>query len=119
MPNCPRCHQPVNSQAIACPYCQAPLKAFGHPGIPLYQSEGEEHLCNKCIYHLDDTCNFPKRPYAKNCTLFHDQSEPLVPLTHRISDHSSWFKIIKVWFSRNTVWWILLSLIFISLIISV
>ncbi len=116
MLNCPRCHQPIENQAIACPYCQVPLKAFGHPGIPLYQAEGEEYLCHSCIYHLDDTCNFPQRPYAKNCTLFHDQSEPLVALSN--SDRSSWSEIVKVWFQRHTIWWVFLSLILISFLLS-
>jgi hypothetical protein len=76
---CPRCQQPVDEQAISCPYCNNPLKAFGHPGIPLYQSQDNTWLCDRCIYDRDDTCNFPQRPYAKSCTLFHDVTEPLIP----------------------------------------
>ncbi|MDY7005227.1 MAG: zinc ribbon domain-containing protein [Cyanobacteriota bacterium] len=116
MSNCPRCHQPIDSQAIACPYCRVSLKAFGHPGIPIYHTQTEEYLCNSCIYHFDDTCNFPQRPYAKNCTLYHDQSEPLVPPTN--FNHISWFGTVKFWLQRNTIWWLLLSLVLISLIIS-
>ena len=78
MPTCPKCKQPVDSQAIACPKCNNPLKAFGHPGMPLYQSDGNTSLCDRCIYDRDDSCNFPKRPYAKTCTLFHDVDIPLV-----------------------------------------
>ena len=78
MPSCPKCNQPVDSQAVTCPHCNNPLKAFGHPGIPLYQSAGDSWLCDRCTYHLDDTCNFPQRPYAKSCTMFHDASKPLV-----------------------------------------
>ena len=79
MPICPRCKQPVDSQAVSCPKCKNPLKAFGHPGIPLYQSEDGNFLCDRCTYHHDDSCNYPKRPYAKTCTLFHDAAIPLVP----------------------------------------
>jgi len=79
MPDCPRCHQPVDARAIACAHCKTPLKAFGHPGIPLYRSQPEEFLCTTCIYHEDDTCNYPQRPFAKECTLYHDRAEPLVP----------------------------------------
>ena len=118
MLNCPRCHQTVDSQAIACPYCGVSLKAFGHPGIPLYQAEGEEYLCNNCLYHLDDSCNFPQRPYAKNCTLFHDQSEPLVPNSTYNHHHNSWLKIVKFWFQIHTIWWLFLTLIIISFLLS-
>lgn len=37
--NCPKCDRIVDPQAIKCPYCNNPLKGFGHPGIPLYQAE--------------------------------------------------------------------------------
>lgn len=77
MSQCPRCDRPINPQAIKCPYCNNPLKAFGHPGIPLYQAEKDEFLCDRCIYHEDDTCNYPQRPYAKTCTLFRDLAATL------------------------------------------
>ena len=79
MPNCPRCKQPVDARAVSCPHCNNPLKAFGHPGMPLYQSEGSNFLCDRCTYDRDDSCNFPQRPYAQSCTLFHDAATPLVP----------------------------------------
>ncbi|MEO1672373.1 MAG: zinc ribbon domain-containing protein [Cyanobacteria bacterium J06631_2] len=74
MSSCPKCQKPVDAQALSCPHCDNPLKAFGHPGMPLYQSAEGTSLCDRCTYHLDDTCNFPKRPHAKSCTLFHDAS---------------------------------------------
>ena len=78
MPTCPKCKQPVDSQAIACPKCNNQLKAFGHPGMPLYQSEDNTSLCDRCTYDRDDSCNFPQRPHAKSCTLFHDATTALV-----------------------------------------
>ena len=78
MPNCPKCQKPVEDRALNCPNCNNPLKAFGHPGMPLYQSADGTSLCDRCTYHLDDTCNFPKRPNAKSCTLFQDVSNPIV-----------------------------------------
>lgn len=77
MPSCPRCQKPVDAQALNCPHCDNPLKAFGHPGMPLYQSADGKSLCDRCTYHLDDSCNFPKRPNAKTCTLFNDASTPV------------------------------------------
>lgn len=77
MLECPNCNQPLESGAIACPYCRTELKAYGHPGIPLYRADAAEFLCTTCIYHQDDSCTFPQRPYAKTCTLYHDRAEPL------------------------------------------
>jgi Double zinc ribbon len=72
---CPRCQQKVDSQAIACPYCRAELKAFGHPGIPLHRAAANEYLCKTCTYNLDDSCNYPQRPLAKVCTLYENFEE--------------------------------------------
>jgi hypothetical protein len=76
--NCPRCQKPVDSQALKCPHCDLQLKAFGHPGIPLYRATEGEVLCDRCVYDEDDTCNFPQRPFAKTCTMFRDRSLPVV-----------------------------------------
>ncbi len=117
MPECPRCHQPVKDQAIACPYCQTPLKAYGHPGIPLYRATGEEYLCTRCLYHEDDTCNYPQRPFAKECTLFHDSAEPLVPADSRYLS-GGWSTALRNWCQRNTIWLVLLGLIIVSVLLS-
>jgi hypothetical protein len=118
MPDCPRCHQPVDARAIACAHCKTPLKAFGHPGIPLYRSQPEEFLCTTCIYHEDDTCNYPQRPFAKECTLYHDRAEPLVPQTSRYIS-GGWPQSIKNWCQRHLVWLALLGLIIISIALSI
>ncbi|NJL90883.1 MAG: zinc ribbon domain-containing protein [Coleofasciculaceae cyanobacterium SM2_1_6] len=73
MPQCPQCHQPIDSQAVICPHCRTPLKAYGHPGIPLHRSTKGTYLCDSCTYHADDSCNYPQRPYAQECTLYDDQ----------------------------------------------
>ncbi len=100
MPICSRCQQPVDSQAVSCPHCNNLLKAFGHPGMPLYQSEGSGYLCDRCTYDRDDSCNFPKRPYAKSCTLFHDASTPLVPEAGVSTRQMGWGRI-RSWLERN------------------
>lgn len=93
MTTCPRCHQPVDPQAIACPFCRTTLKAHGHPGITLHQATGTEYLCETCTYHADDTCNYPQRPYAKECTLYHDQRQPFQPIrSSRPASFSLWFR---------------------------
>jgi hypothetical protein len=72
---CPRCQKQVDSQAVTCPYCRTELKAFGHPGIPLHRAVANEYLCSNCTYHLDDSCNYPQRPLAKECTLYQNFEE--------------------------------------------
>lgn len=94
MINCPRCDQPVDDRAIACPHCKITLKAFGHPGIPLNRATGNEYLCTTCLYHADDTCNFPQRPHAQECTLYRDINETLDPPVSS-SSGGGWWEIIK------------------------
>lgn len=114
MPDCPKCHQAVDSQALECPYCRTPLKAYGHPGMNLYRATGGEPLCLTCTYHEDDSCNYPKRPYAMDCTLYHDRTQPLVAES---PGYSPSFRL-KTWLSRNLVWFFLIGLILISLLVA-
>ena len=100
MINCPRCHQPVKPQDLNCPRCNNQLKAFGHPGIDLYQVTDEGWLCDRCIYHEDDSCNFPQRPHAKSCTLFHDLSLPLVEES-TVSVPTDRIRALKYWVYKN------------------
>ena len=118
MPICSRCQQPVDSQAITCPHCQKTLKAFGHPGMPLYQSEDNTSLCDRCTYDRDDSCNFPQRPHAKSCTLFHDASVPLVPATVAPSSTQGWVGI-KNWLYRYRGLVAIAILILISILIAI
>jgi hypothetical protein len=115
MSECPRCHQPVDVQAIACPHCRLPLKAFGHPGIPLHRADREDYLCPTCLYHADDTCNFPQRPYAKDCTLYVNQSQQLRQVTPY---KPKWTSLARSWFSRNAVWLTVGMLLLISILIA-
>ena len=117
MSSCPKCKQPVAPQALICPHCDNPLKAFGHPGIPLYQSEDNTSLCDRCTYHLDDTCNFPQRPNAKSCTLFHDASIPLVEVKD-IPASQLGIRGIKNWLYRYRGIIAIALLILISIIIT-
>jgi hypothetical protein len=83
MITCPRCQHKVDSQALRCPYCANILKAYGHPGMTLHQAVTGEFLCQTCLYHGDDSCNFPQRPYATSCTLYKNSqiiAEKIPPL---------------------------------------
>jgi hypothetical protein len=102
MPTCPRCHQPVDAQAIACPTCRTALKAYGHPGIPLYRATGAESLCQTCVYDADDTCNYPQRPHAQECTLYlnPEMQRQMAKPAPRGASWASWVK-------RNAGWLIL------------
>lgn len=115
MPTCPRCHQTVDSQAIACPYCRTALKAHGHPGIPLYRASGETYLCDSCTYHEDDTCNFPQRPYAEECTLYHDRNQPT---TFNQRPVANWQSRLLYILRYRQEWWILSGLLIVSLAIA-
>ncbi len=43
--------------------------------MTLHRAKGDEYLCNTCTYHIDDSCTYPKRPYAKDCTLYQNFEE--------------------------------------------
>lgn len=109
--HCPRCHQSIDSQAVACPYCRTEIKAFGHPGIPLHRAEGTSFLCNSCTYHADDTCNFPQRPYAQECTLYEDVDK-IIPSPKPQRGN------LKSWLKRHQGLLLLLGLLLISLAIA-
>jgi Double zinc ribbon len=114
--NCPKCDRIVDPQAIKCPYCNNPLKGFGHPGIPLYQAETGTYLCDRCYYHQDDSCNYPQRPYAKSCTMFHDLDTPLVAETPQKRSLGG-IGGFKLWCSRNQGFLLIAGLFALSLIL--
>jgi hypothetical protein len=113
MSTCPKCQNPVDSQAIACPYCRMPLTAHGHPGMKLFRAEGDQPLCLTCRYHDDDTCNFPKRPTAMDCTLYQNHEAPI----QASLGYSPRFRL-STWLRRNFGWIALLGLILLSVAIT-
>ena len=115
--SCPRCHQSVNAQAVTCPYCRTPLKAYGHPGIPLHRAVGETSLCETCAYDADDTCTFPQRPYAKECTLYQDISQSQMDVNHHHYT-SRKTSALRTWVKRNQTWLLLLVLLCVSFLIA-
>lgn len=117
MPLCSRCHQPVDAEAITCPHCNFQLKAFGHPGIPLYRATEDESLCDTCLYHADDSCNFPQRPHAQTCTLYHNVAEPLIP-PETFKRRPQGLELVQGWFQRYTLAWVLCALVIISVLLS-
>lgn len=72
MPQCFRCGSHVNSTDVNCKTCGVELKAFGHQGIELYRAQDNQSLCCSCMYHADDSCDYDKRPFAKDCTMYRD-----------------------------------------------
>lgn len=116
MPTCPHCQQKITSETVTCPHCRQDLKAYGHPGIPLYYAKAQEYLCDRCVYHHDDTCTFPQRPYAKTCTLFLDQSQQL-PTTPKKPTFS--LRTVQYWCDRHRGFLLLFSLLLISLVLAV
>ena len=114
MPNCPRCQQPVSVDAVTCSYCQEVLKAYGHPGIPLHKAIGNEPLCKSCTYDADDSCTLPKRPEAKECTLYDNRFKPETPAKPKLENSQSF----RLWVEKNIIWVIVIALIIISLAIT-
>jgi len=115
--SCPRCHQIIDSQAINCPQCQLLLKAYGHPGIPLHRAQGNDNLCNSCTYHFDNTCNFPQRPYARDCTLYQNLEESKLE-KQRQSDNHSLSARVNRWMKRHQTWLLILGLLLVCLLIT-
>jgi hypothetical protein len=111
MLECARCRQPVARQALTCPHCGNPLKAHGHPGIPLHQATGDEPLCLTCIYHADDSCNYPKRPHAMDCTLYSNSSAAQIPAPPASLGLQGWIR-------RNLGLLALVGLVLLSLLIT-
>ncbi len=114
---CPRCYQKVNSQAITCPYCRTELKAYGHPGVTLHRAPLGSYLCDSCTYHADDTCNFPQRPHAQECTLYQNLVErnlELQQLRRSPSLSAKW----KNWLRQNQALVLLLALFLVCLLVS-
>lgn len=115
MPDCPRCHQSITANAIACPHCNLALKAHGHPGMTLHRATDETYLCSTCVYDADDTCTFPQRPLAKECTLYTTESDLTpAPSAYKVSPVNG----LKYWVRRNTPLLLLLGLIIVSIIIA-
>lgn len=113
MSTCPRCQAAIEPTAVQCPRCRLTLKAFGHPGIPLHRTEGQESLCITCVYHADDTCNFPQRPEAQTCTLYRSvNAEPqLEPVSFSAGQK------IRFWVRSHTGLVALIALLLISMVL--
>ncbi len=110
---CPRCRQTVDSQAVNCPYCRTQLKAYGHPGIPLHRAAKGEYLCKSCTYEADDSCNFPQRPYATECTLYENLAKRQLEQRQvkSVNNFSNWVK-------QNQALLLLLGLLLICFLIT-
>lgn len=118
MPNCPRCHQFIATQAVTCPYCRIPLKAYGHPGITLHRATGEASLCESCTYHADNTCTLPQRPDAKECTLYQDISQSQLDTDQYRYTNSNFSSTLTSWLRRNQTWLLLMGLLLVCFLIA-
>lgn len=104
----------VSTEAIACPHCGVTLKAYGHPGVLLYRAAEQQVLCETCTYDADDSCTFPQRPHAKECTLYHNRFQPAVTAEYRPGVWNS----VTAWIRRNTFWVGLLLLLAVSVVLA-
>ena len=118
MLNCPRCDKPVSSKAVICPHCQMVLKAYGHPGITLHRATGDIPLCQSCTYEADDTCTFPQRPYAKECTLYDDVSRSKLETQQLYTPRRGLVGAVRLWCQRNPTWLGLLGVLAVSFLLA-
>jgi hypothetical protein len=81
--------------------------------MTLYQATDGEPLCVTCTYHADDTCNFPKRPLAMDCTLYNDARKQA---TTARPGYTSSFRL-QVWVKRRAGFLALIGLVLISLLV--
>lgn len=82
--------------------------------MTLHRAVGDGFLCETCAYQADDSCNFAKRPYAKDCTLYRDRNQ-IASLPK--PGYPTRFKV-QTWLKRNFVWFVLAGLILLSLLIA-
>ncbi|MEL7492650.1 MAG: zinc ribbon domain-containing protein [Cyanobacteria bacterium J06554_11] len=97
MTTCPKCDRTIPTTAITCPHCQTALTAHGHPGMPLYRATDDDYLCASCTYDADNSCNFPKRPTAKTCTLYQPIGTPAELTPQEIYPIQLWRKVNRTW----------------------
>jgi len=111
MTHCPRCGEVTTHETILCPKCRTPLKAFGHPGMPLHQAMGRDYLCNSCTYHADNSCTYPQRPFARECILYHNIEAQVVTQPPKLGVARS----RQQWLRDNSHWLALAFIILLSL----
>jgi hypothetical protein len=78
--------------------------------MTLFRATKNEPLCESCVYHADDSCNFPKRPYAMDCTLYQDSQ----PSQAVVKQYEIEFRL-KGWVKRNMSLVLVMGLLLISL----
>jgi hypothetical protein len=115
MPNCTRCQQPVKPDALVCPHCQTALKAFGHPGIPLHRAQPGTSLCATCTYHADNSCDYPQRPNARECTLYRDKNQPISAPVVR---NQSLQPFTAPWWRANQAWLALVAILLLCFLLT-
>jgi len=118
MLSCPHCEQQIAQEVVICPHCRKELKAFGHQGIPLHYAAQETYLCDRCLYHRDDSCNFPQRPYAKTCTLYQDYLQEF-PCESEKKNNPSIITRVKYWISNHQRILLISLLLIISVIVTI
>lgn len=103
---------------VTCSHCGTVLKAYGHPGITLHRATEDQPLCESCTYHADDTCTFPQRPYAQECTLYNDISQAQVEIDQIYVPRSLPLQTVRLWCQRNPALLGLLGLVAVSFLLT-
>ena len=95
------------------------LKAYGHPGITLHRAVGDIPLCDSCTYHADDSCNFPQRPLAQECTLYDDMNQRQLARESVHNTRPDLITTLRLCFQQNPTLVGLLGLAAVSVLLTV
>jgi hypothetical protein len=77
----------------------------------LHHAKGNIPLCQSCAYDADNSCTFPKRPNAMDCTLYQNSEASPEPTRQEI------YRI--PWQRKNGFRLILAALLLLALIVTV
>ncbi len=80
---------------------------------------GAAPLCESCTYQADDTCTFPQRPHAKECTLYDDISQPKFNTDQLYTPRRNILQSVRFWCQRNPGLLGLLVLVAVSFLLAV
>lgn len=84
----------------------------------MHRATGDTTLCESCTYHADDTCTFPQRPYAKECTLYNDVNQPQLEGSQIYTPRRSILRSLSLWYQQNPTVLGLLGLVVVSFLIA-
>lgn len=84
----------------------------------MHRAVGDTPLCESCTYQADDTCNFPQRPYAKECTLYDDLNQRQLEQAQLYNTRPDFVQSIRFYCQRHPTLLGLLGLAAVSVLVT-